>query len=255
MYHHDKALIVPVRVDAPNAGYAAVLLEQFGGANGELTAGLQYFTQSFGALDDTTRDLLLDISTEEFSHLEVVGTLISQLLAPIHAGTTDGTADPVMQREADGLRGANSTVQKALIFGGGGPMPVDSSGSPFTGNFINSTGDAVANLASDIAAELRAKRVYEMLFREITDHGAREAIGFLLEREEAHAGFFKEAMERTQDVGVMRDYLDRPFSRRYPDLQEPSSQNAERFETSRGFPPITRPLTQDEVQVNLARLH
>ncbi len=255
MYHHDKALIVPVEVDAPNAGAAAILLEQFGGANGELKACLQYFVQSFGALDPSTRDLLLDISTEEISHLEVVGTLISQFLAPIHTGTVDGTADPRMQQEADGLRGANSTFQKALILGGGGPMLVDSSGSPFTGNFINSTGDVVANLASNIAAELRAKRVFEMLFREIPDHGAREAIGFLLEREEAHSALFREAMERTQDVGVMRDYLDRPFSHRYPDLQQPSSQNAEQFEASRGFPPIREPLTRDEVKVNLARLH
>jgi len=255
MYHHDKALIIPVQVDAPHAGYAANLLEQFGGANGELTACLQYFVQSFGAQDPSTRDLLLDISTEEISHLEVVGTLISQFLAPIHAGTVDGTADPRMQREADGLRGANSTLQKALVLGGGGPMAVDSSGTPFSGSVISSTGDVVANLASDVAAELRAKRVYEMLYREIPDRGARQAIEFLLEREEAHAALFKEAMERTQDVGVMRDFHDKPFSRRYPDLQQPSSRNAERFEASRSFPPIQGPLTADEVQLNLAQVH
>ena len=255
MYHHDKALIVPVQVDQPNAGYAAILLEQFGGANGELKAALQYFVQSFGAQDPSTRDLLLDISTEELSHLEVVGTLISQFLAPIHTGTVDGTADPRLQREADGLRGQSSTLQKALVLGGGGPMAIDSSGSPFTGNFINSTGDVVANLASDIAAELRAKRVYEMLYREIPDRGARQAIEFLLEREEAHAALFTEARERTQDVGVMRDFHDKPFSRRYPDLQQPSSQNAERFEASRGLPPIRGPITADEVRVNLARVH
>lgn len=255
MYHHDKALIIPVQVDQPNAGYAAILLEQFGGGNGELKAGLQYFVQSFGAQDPSTRDLLLDISTEELSHLEVVGTLISQFLAPVHAGTVDGTADPRLQHEADGLRGANSTLQKALILGGAGPMAVDSSGSPFTGNYINSTGDVVADLQSDIAAEMRAKRVYEMLFREIPDRGARQAIGFLLEREEAHAALFTEARERTQDLGVMRDFHDRPFSRRYPDLQAPSSQNAERFEASRGLPPIRGPIAPDEVQLNLARFH
>ncbi len=255
MFHHDKALIIPVQVDEPNAGYAAALLEQFGGANGELKACLQYFVQSFGAQDPATRDLLLDISTEEISHLEVVGTLISQFLAPIHTGTVDGTADPRMQREADGLRGANSTFLKTILLGGGGPMPVDSSGSPFTGTFINSTGDVVANLASDVAAELRAKRVYEMLFREIPDRGARQAIEFLLEREEAHAALFNEAMDRTRDVGVMRDFHDKPFSRRYPDLQQPSSQNAERFVASRDLPPIRGPIAADEIRLNLAQFH
>ena len=255
MYYHDKSLIIPVEVDAPNASYAALMLEQFGGVNGELTACLQYFVQSFGVTDPSTRDLLIDVSTEEMGHLEIVGTLIAQFLSPLRAGTTDGTADPIMLRQADALRSASSTVQKSILCAGGGPMLSDTAGTPFMGSFVSATGDLLADLTSDVAGELRAKRVYEMLFREIPDHGAREAIGFLLEREEAHSALFKETIERTQDVGVMRDYLDRPFSRRYPDLQEPSSQNAERFETSQGFPPIKRPLTKDEVQVNLARLH
>ncbi len=255
MYYHDKSLIIPVQVDAPNAGYASLMLEQFGGANGELTACLQYFVQSFGVTDPSTRDLLVDVSTEEMGHLEVVGTLIAQFLAPLRTGTTDGTADPVVQRNADAMRSASATVQKAILCAGGGPMLSDTAGTPFTGSFVSATGDLVADLASDVAGELRAKRVYEMLYREIPDRGARQAIEFLLEREEAHAAFFKEAGERTQDLGVMRNYLDRPFSRRYPDLQQPSSQNATRFEAAQGFPPIRGPLNGDEVQVNLARLH
>lgn len=255
MFHHHQELIVPVAVDAPNAAYAAAMLEQFGGANGELKACLQYFVQSFGVEDRAIRDLLIDISTEEISHLEVVGTIVSQFLAPVHRGTVDGTADPRMANEATALRLANATAQKAFVLGGGGPLVTDASGTPFTGSFVNATGDLVADLASDFAAELRAKRVYEMLFREIPDRGARQAISFLLEREEAHSALFKEAIERTQDLGVMRDYRDRPFSRSYPDLQYPSSQNAERFAASKGFPAIRGPLTAEEVRVNLARLH
>jgi len=253
VFRHDKTLMVPVRVDEPNPRYAAMVLEQFGGANGELKACLQYMIQSFGVQDLVIRDLLLDISTEEISHLELVGTLISKLLAPVHRATADGSLDPRLGRAADMWRNADSTVQKMLVVGGGGPLLTDSAGVPFSGDFINSTGDLAADIASDIAAELRAKSVYENLYREVHDRGARELFDFLIQREETHSTLFIEARERTRDLGVTRDARDTPFSHRYPALSTPSVGH-DVFETTRGRRPIHGPLEEDEVRVNLARM-
>lgn len=252
MFYHDKELMIPVAVQSPSRHHAAMVLEQFGGANGELKACLQYFIQSFGVTDPQVKDLLMDISTEEISHLELVGTVVSQFLAPVQTGTSDGMADPRMHVEADALRHANATAAKALVLGGGGPILTDSSGTPFTGAFIHSTGDLVADLSSNFAAEMRAKRVYEMLHREIPDRGAREVFDFLIQREEAHSALFHEALERTHDLGVTRAYRDTPLSRRYPALSRPCHEGHP-FQICEGTEPIRGPLDAPEVRVGLAR--
>lgn len=252
MFYRDKHLMIPVQIEAPNPRYAGMVLEQFGGANSELKACLQYFVQSFGVNDPTVRDLLMDISTEEIGHLEVVGTIVSQFMASTRMGGVNGTMEHRMQHEADTLRNAGST--EALILGGGGPLLADSSGTPFTGAYVNSTGELATDLSSDVAAELGAKRVYEMLYREIPDRGAREAFDFLIQREEAHAALFQEALELSRQTGVRRHYHDTPLSRSYPALSMPSTGNDARFAASRGVEPLRGPLGPDEVRVNLARM-
>jgi Mn-containing catalase len=78
MYHHVKKLMYTVRVDAPDPKFGNMLLEQFGGANGELAAAMQYSIQGLNCDDAERKDLLMDIGTEELSHLEIVGTLASR---------------------------------------------------------------------------------------------------------------------------------------------------------------------------------
>ncbi|MBT2687717.1 manganese catalase family protein [Bacillus sp. ISL-47] len=213
MYIHKKELLFPVDVKEPNPAYAAAVLEQFGGANGELKACLQYFAQSFSTPDPAIRDLLMDISTEEISHLEMVGACITQLMGgPDKEQMMDelGSDERKMAGEGNLLSDAkgyvnhmihqNSTVLKSTILDGHGLDFVDSSGTPFTGNFINNVGDLVANLQSDLAAELRAKKVYEELYRHVADPGAREMFQFLIDREAAHATLFEEAIERAKGM-------------------------------------------------------
>ncbi|WP_180994261.1 manganese catalase family protein [Bacillus sp. Marseille-P3661] len=231
MFIHQKELLFPVNVKSPNPTYAAAVLEQFGGANGELKACLQYFAQSFSAADPAIRDLLLDIATEEISHLEMVGTCITQLMGgPDKDPSTYGGQDVEMATEGLIMSNAkqmindqinsNSTVQKSVYLTGHGLDYVDSSGSPFTGNFINNVGDMLANLQSDLAAELRARKVYEELHRHVQDPGAREMFDFLIQREEAHAMFFEEAIERIKATQPERSFGDKQFSRLYPDLSQ-----------------------------------
>ncbi|WP_096199819.1 manganese catalase family protein [Bacillus sp. FJAT-45350] len=255
MFKHQKELLFPVNVKNPNPAFAAAVLEQFGGANGELKACLQYFAQSFATKDPEIRDLLLDIATEEISHLEMVGECITQLMgAPdtdpntlgvdgrkmVSEGTTMGNANGFLNN----MINQNSTVQKSLYLSGHGLDYVDSSGSPFTGNYINNVGDLMANIQSDLAAELRARKVYEELHRHVDDSGAREMFDFLIQREEAHALLFSEAIERIQDTQIPeRSFGDKQYSIMYPDLSQ-GGQGEKIFKTD-DAKTITGPFTGD----------
>ncbi|MFW6264920.1 MAG: manganese catalase family protein [Bacillota bacterium] len=220
MFKHEKNLLHEVKIDRPNPAYATMMQEQLGGANGELKAGLQYFSQSFRIQDKEIKDLFLDIAAEEFSHAEMVATTINMLNGHDIANTDDS----IGQIEAQ-------------VLGGLSPMLANASGSPFTGNFINVTGDTAADILSNIAAEQRAKVVYEYLYRQIDDQGVRETIDFLLNREEAHNALFREALNKVQmnersskyDFGVTED------SRLYFDLSTPERYFEHPFPTPPSF--------------------
>ena len=98
MYHHIKKMMYTVKVGQPNVGFGNMLLEQFGGANGELAAAMQYTIQGWNCVDDLARrDLLLDIGTEELSHLEVVGALIRMHLKSLKNNCEAAQADPLLR--------------------------------------------------------------------------------------------------------------------------------------------------------------
>src|SRR3954465_7813066 len=108
MYHHVKKLMYTVRVDAPDPKFGNMLLEQFGGANGELAAPMQYSIQGLNCEDPARKDLLMDIGTEELSHLEVVGTLARLHLAPTKFKRETAEADLLFGvQKLDADRGSN----------------------------------------------------------------------------------------------------------------------------------------------------
>jgi Mn-containing catalase len=174
MFFHKKALIGEVKVEAPNARFAQLLLEQFGGATGELTAGLQYWVQSFHVDDPSIRDMLQDIAIEEFSHLEMVGRLIEA-----HTRRTD-------QTEA-----YNSTL---FAVRGVGPHFLDAQGVSWTASYINEGGDVVRDLRANLGAEAGARQTYEALMRLAPDEGTKKALHTLLTREISHTHMFMEAL-------------------------------------------------------------
>jgi len=204
VFSHNKQLLHQVRVDGPNHTYAAMLQEQLGGPMGELTAGLQYIAQSFRVQDPAVRDLFLDIGAEEFSHMEMVAETINLLLGN-QPRATEATVGTVEHHVLSGLS----------------PMLSDTSGNPWTAAYVAVTGDIIADLLSNIAAEQRAKVVYEYLYRQINDKGVRETIDFLLNREEAHNALLREALNRMQDQGSNRDFGVTKDSRLYFDLSTP----------------------------------
>jgi Mn-containing catalase len=162
MYHHVKKLMYTVNIGEPDVRFGNMLLEQFGGANGELAAAMQYTIQGWNCLDDVgRRDLLLDIGTEELSHLEVVGALIRMHLKPLKTKTEAAEADPLV-----------------TIAGGGGVNLFDSMGNPWTATYLKITGELDVDLRSNIAAEARAKIVYERLIDHTQDPGTIDALQF-----------------------------------------------------------------------------
>lgn len=191
MFMHNKRLMYTVRVSEPNPGLAAMMLEQFGGADGELAAAMRYFTQALGEDDPGRKDLLMDIATEELSHLEVIGSIVAMLNKGIKANLAEGAmAEAELYRE---IGASGVSAKEALLFGGG-PALIDSAGVPWTAAYIDSRSEPTADLRSNIAAESRAKIVYERLINITDDPGIKEALGFLMTREVAHQKSFEKAL-------------------------------------------------------------
>jgi Mn-containing catalase len=178
MYHHIKELMYTVDVGTPDPAFGNMLLEQFGGANGELAAAMQYSVQGMNCDDPERKDLLMDIGTEELSHLEIVGALARLHLRPLKDNRRAAEVDPLI-----------------AIAGGGGVALHNSMGDAWTADYLKITGELDVDLRSDIAAEARAKIVYERLIRFTDDAGSIRALQFLMTREITHMKAFTAALE------------------------------------------------------------
>ena len=184
MYHHIKELMYTVEVGTPDPAFGNMLLEQFGGANGELAAAMQYSIQGINCEDPERKDMLMDIGTEELSHLEVVGALARLHLRPLRNNRKAAEVDPLI-----------------AIAGGGGVALHNSMGDAWTADYLKITGELDVDLRSNIAAEARAKIVYERLIRFTEDAGTIRALQFLMTREITHMKAFTAALE---SMGVDR---------------------------------------------------
>ena len=175
MFFHKKEPIHAVKVDEANPKFAQLLLEQFGGATGELSAALQYWVQSFHIENPGIRDMLQDIALEEFGHLEMVGRLIES-----HTKNVDQTE-----------------AYKSTLFAvrGMGPHFLDSQGNAWTANYIQEGGDVVRDLRANIAAEAGARQTYEALIKLATDEGTKKTLVHLLTREISHTKMFMRALD------------------------------------------------------------
>lgn len=178
MYHHIKKLMYTVNVGEPDPRFGNMLLEQFGGANGELAAAMQYSIQGLNCDDPERKDLLMDIGTEELSHLEVVGTLARMHLKPLKQDREAAEIDPLVS-----------------IAGGGGVCLFNSVGDAWTADYLKITGELDVDLRSNIAAEARAKITYERLMDFTDDQGTLDALQFLMTREITHMKAFTLALE------------------------------------------------------------
>lgn len=203
MFYHVKELEFNARVSAPDPSFAALLLEQFGGGNGELKAAMQYFVQAFAAKmpHPDKYDLLMDIAAEEFSHLEIVGATITMLLAGVNGELKDAAEQADLMRLLDNnQQEREQLIHQAIqnpeffVLTGGGPAVTNSQGHPWSGAYVNANGDLTVDLRSNIAAESRAKIVYEYLLQFTNDPHVKDTLRFLMTREIAHFQQFNAAL-------------------------------------------------------------
>lgn len=195
MFMHNKRLMYTVRVSDPNPVLANHMLEQFGGPQGELAAAMRYFTQAVAEDDPGRRDMLFDIATEELSHLEIIGSIVCMLNKGLKGKVAEGLREEGELFMEMNKGGDSHTT--ALLFGGG-PALINSAGVPWTAAYIDTIGEPTADLRSNIAAESRAKIVYERLINITDDPGVKEALGFLMTREIAHQKSFEKALYAIQ---------------------------------------------------------
>lgn len=230
MFHHVKDLQFNARVSAPDPFFANILLEQFGGENGELAAAMQYFTQAFGAKmpHPDKYDMLMDIAIEEFSHLEIVGATIQMLLKGVNGELKDAADQSEIMQVMDGTATKESIIHQALsanpqfaILSSGAPRLTNSQGIPWCASYIHSNGDLTVDLRSNLASESRAKLVYEHLMKFTDDAYVKETLSFLMTREVAHYKMFEAALDSIQPnfpPGVLQS--DPRFTQQYFNMSD-----------------------------------
>ena len=175
MWIYEKKLEYPVNIRKRDLKMAKNLMAQYGGPDGELAASLRYLNQRYTMPDDKGKALLTDIGTEELAHIEIIAAMISQLVS----GAT------VEELVANGL-GPHFTQHDHALF------PVDAEGVPFTAAYIEASGDYIADLESNMAAEQRARATYEHLMDLTNDPDVLGPLSFLRQREVIHYQRFKE---------------------------------------------------------------
>ena len=184
MFKYEKMLEYPINIRKKDLKMAKLLITQFGGPDGELSASLRYLSQRFSMPDDRGKALLSDIGTEELGHVEMICTMVNQLLK-------DATIDEIKKY---GLESWYTQHNKGIY-------PTDANGVPYTAAYIASTGNPIVDLQEDLAAEEKARVTYENLMDLTTDESILAPLSFLRQREIVHYNRFKELLNYYKEKG------------------------------------------------------
>ncbi|CUO18203.1 manganese catalase family protein [Clostridium sp. NSJ-49] len=182
MWYYVKTLEYPINLKSKDLKMAKFLVSQYGGPDGELSAALRYLNQRFTMPTCKAKALLTDIGTEEMAHVEMIGTMVYQLMS-------NATLDELVEA---GLGGHYTDHGRALFY-------TDATGNPWTATYIQAKDDVVADLYEDMAAEQKARATYEWLINLTDDQEIKEILRFLREREVVHFQRFGEALMNVQD--------------------------------------------------------
>ena len=182
MWNYEKRLEYPVNIKTPNAKLASYIISQYGGPDGERSASTRYLSQRFSSYNPRVAGLLTDIGTEELAHFEMIGAIVRQLTKGLSA----------QELEAAGFA-------PYYIDHTAGIWPQAAGGIPFNACEFQSSGDAVADLVEDLAAEQKARKTYDNILRLVNDHDVADPIRFLREREIVHFQRFGEALRMVQE--------------------------------------------------------
>ncbi len=189
MWIYEKKLQYPVRVDSCNPALATMIMEQFGGADGELSAGIRYLTQRWVMPTDEAKGILTDIGTEELAHWEIIGTIAWKLVKDASVEKIKGTP-----------------FEAHFAAHGRSPFPSNAAGIPWTTKYIQSKEDPIANIHENMAAEQKARATYESLIKLSNDPGVTDALRFLREREVVHFQRFGETLRIIEEYKDNKKY-------------------------------------------------
>ncbi len=177
MWQYEKKLQYPVKIANPNPKYAQIIISQYGGPDGELSASMRYLSQRYSMPYAELKGLLTDIGTEELAHMEMVCAMVHQLTRTL-------SEKEILESGFDTYFVDHTT----------GVYPVAASGAPFTASYFQAKGDTITDLHEDMAAEQKARTTYDNLLRMIDDPDVRDPLKFLRQREIVHYQRFGEGL-------------------------------------------------------------
>ena len=194
MFRYEKRLQYPVRIKNTSPALAKFIISQYGGPDGELGASLRYLSQRYSMPYAEVRGLLTDIGTEELGHLEMVASIVQQL-------TRSMTSEEIKK----------AGFEAYFVDHTAGVYPQFASGTPWTAATIGVTGDVIADLTEDMAAEQKARKTYDNILRLSDDPDVTDVIRFLREREIVHFQRFGEALRLvTERLDQKNVYMTNP---------------------------------------------
>ena len=183
MWIYEKKLQFPVNIKTPNPALAKLIITQLGGPDGEMGASTRYLSQRYSMPYNEVVGILTDVGTEEMAHEEMISTIVYQLTRNLTTQQIqDGGFAPYFVDHTTGI------------------YPSSASGEPFTAASLQSTGDPIADLSEDLAAEQKARLTYDNILRFCDDRDVADAIRFLREREIVHFQRFGDGMRIVQDA-------------------------------------------------------
>lgn len=199
MFFHRQEVQYKATPDKPDAVYARKLQEVLGGQYGEITVAMQYMFQGWNMhIPGKYRDLVFGIGAEEFGHVEMLATMIAQLLEKSPIGVTEEAvqSDPAVAAVIGG-----TDLQHAIV-SGAGARPVDSMGNPWQGSYVTASGNLLADFTSNANAEMQGRVQVSRLYHMTDDHGVRDMLAFLLARDTMHQNQWLAAIEELREEGA-----------------------------------------------------
>ena len=227
MYFHRQELQHRAKPDKPDAVYARKLQEVLGGQYGEITVAMQYGFQAWNAhLPGKYRDLLFGIGAEEMGHVEILATMIAQLLEKAPLGITEDAVqnDPTVAAVIGG-----TDLQHAIV-AGAGARPVDSMGNPWQGSYVTASGNLLADFTANANAEMQGRVQVARLYHMTDDAGVRDLLGFLLARDTMHQNQWIAAAAELREEG----YEELPVPSNFPLSNEDRSVSYQHINFSDG---------------------
>jgi Mn-containing catalase len=200
MFVHDSRLAFPVRVEKPNPLFAKMLQQAIGGVEGEIRVMLQYLFQGFGARGPMKyRNMLLNTGTEEIGHVEMLATAVALNLegAPL-ALQEEMAADPIAGAVLNG-HSLSDLLPRQLLSAGLSATAEDSNGVPFNGSHVYASGNLVADMYANVAAEATGRVLATRLYEMTDDPGMKEMLSFLIARDTMHQQQWLAVIEEIED--------------------------------------------------------